>query len=185
MTIVIQHQFWDLKVNETQFEIGLSFSDVPERLVIPFAAVRGFYDPSVNFELEFDPAAADEPAAQAAEVTAGGGDNQDTAADARERRGVRRCRGGQGRRRRRFARLLPQEELIPPPMADLVNLRQVPQAEAPRREASVRRSRTAFSMAGHAPNATLTTSLNDMERRRHEARPDRKAPALPDDPDSE
>jgi hypothetical protein len=54
MTIVIQHQFWDLKITETQFEIGLSFSDTPEKLVIPFNAIRGFYDPSVNFELEFD-----------------------------------------------------------------------------------------------------------------------------------
>lgn len=54
MTIVVQHQFWDLKVTESQFEIGLSFSDKPERLVVPFAAIRGFYDPSVNFELEFD-----------------------------------------------------------------------------------------------------------------------------------
>jgi hypothetical protein len=54
MTIVIQFQYWDLKVTETGFEIGLSFSDVPEKLEVPFAAVRGFYDPSVNFELEFD-----------------------------------------------------------------------------------------------------------------------------------
>ncbi|MCK5934452.1 hypothetical protein SAMN06297251_101331 [Fulvimarina manganoxydans] len=54
MTIVIQHQYWDLKVTETSFEVGLSFSDIPEKLLIPFAAVRGFYDPSVNFELEFD-----------------------------------------------------------------------------------------------------------------------------------
>ncbi|HZG31258.1 MAG TPA: SspB family protein [Ensifer sp.] len=57
MTIVIQHQFWDLKVTDTGFEIGLSFSDTPEKLVIPFNAIRGFYDPSVNFELEFDVAA--------------------------------------------------------------------------------------------------------------------------------
>ncbi len=54
MTIVIQFQYWDLKVTDTGFEIGLSFSDIPERLEVPFAAVRGFYDPSVNFELEFD-----------------------------------------------------------------------------------------------------------------------------------
>src|SRR5688572_10708634 len=54
MTIVIQFQYWDLKVTDTGFEIGLSFSDVPERLEVPFSAVRGFYDPSVNFELEFD-----------------------------------------------------------------------------------------------------------------------------------
>ncbi|SKA13441.1 SspB family protein [Consotaella salsifontis] len=54
MTIVIQHQYWDLKVNENGFEVGLSFSDVPERLMVPFSAIRGFYDPAVNFELEFD-----------------------------------------------------------------------------------------------------------------------------------
>ena len=63
MTIVIQFQYWDLKVTETGFEIGLSFSDVPEKLEIPFSAVRGFYDPSVNFELEFD--VKTEPAAPA------------------------------------------------------------------------------------------------------------------------
>lgn len=54
MTIVIQHQYWDLQVTDTAFEVGLSFSDIPERLLIPFAAIRGFYDPAVNFELEFD-----------------------------------------------------------------------------------------------------------------------------------
>ena len=54
MTIVLQHQYWDLKVTDTAFEIGLSFSDIPERLLVPFAAIKGFYDPSVNFELEFD-----------------------------------------------------------------------------------------------------------------------------------
>lgn len=56
MTIVVQHQFWELKVTDTLFEIGLSFSDKPEKLVVPFSAIRGFYDPSVNFELEFDTA---------------------------------------------------------------------------------------------------------------------------------
>src|SRR6188472_174085 len=54
MTIVLQFQYWDLKVSEAGFEVGLSFSHVPEKLEVPFAAVRGFYDPSVNFELEFD-----------------------------------------------------------------------------------------------------------------------------------
>ncbi|TGQ42696.1 MULTISPECIES: SspB family protein [unclassified Mesorhizobium] len=69
MTIVIQFQYWDLKVTDTGFEVGLSFSDVPEKLEIPFSAVRGFYDPSVNFELEFDvktDSAEDEPATQPA-----------------------------------------------------------------------------------------------------------------------
>ncbi|KGE00764.1 SspB family protein [Rhizobium sp. YS-1r] len=70
MTIVIQHQFWDLKITETQFEVGLSFSDTPERLVIPFNAIRGFYDPSVNFELEFEVPLADEDDNSSAEITA-------------------------------------------------------------------------------------------------------------------
>ena len=54
MTIVLQHQFWELEIDETGFGIGLSFSDVPEKLYIPYTSIRGFYDPSVNFELEFD-----------------------------------------------------------------------------------------------------------------------------------
>ncbi len=70
MTIVVQHQFWDLKITDTHFEIGLSFSDTPEKLVIPFNAIRGFYDPSVNFELEFDVAAIDEDEITTAEITA-------------------------------------------------------------------------------------------------------------------
>ncbi|MGY5805229.1 SspB family protein [Rhizobium hainanense] len=71
MTIVIQHQFWDLKISESQFEIGLSFSDVPEKLVVPFNAIRGFYDPSVNFELEFDvPLADEEEETSSSEITA-------------------------------------------------------------------------------------------------------------------
>jgi hypothetical protein len=54
MTIIIQHQFWNLRVNETRFDVGLSFSDVPEMLSIPFNAVTGFVDPSVKFVLQFD-----------------------------------------------------------------------------------------------------------------------------------
>ena len=54
MTIVLQYQYWDLTVTDSGFSVGLSFSDIPEKLEIPYAAVRGFYDPSVNFELEFD-----------------------------------------------------------------------------------------------------------------------------------
>ncbi len=54
MTIVLQHQFWDLGVTEHAFEVGLSFSSVPERLLIPFDALTGFYDPSVQFGLKFE-----------------------------------------------------------------------------------------------------------------------------------
>jgi uncharacterized protein len=54
MTIVLQHQFWDLGVTEHAFEVGLSFGGVPERLLIPFDAIVGFYDPSVQFGLKFE-----------------------------------------------------------------------------------------------------------------------------------
>jgi hypothetical protein len=54
MTIVLQHQFWDLIVTEHGFEVGLSFSGVPERLLIPFDALTGFFDPSVQFGLKFE-----------------------------------------------------------------------------------------------------------------------------------
>jgi hypothetical protein len=52
MTIVLQNQFWDLKVGETGFEVGLSFDDKPEALSIPFTSIKGFFDPSVPFGLE-------------------------------------------------------------------------------------------------------------------------------------
>lgn len=54
MTIVLQHQFWDLTVTDHAFEVGLSFGNVPERLVIPFDAIKGFFDPSVQFGLQFE-----------------------------------------------------------------------------------------------------------------------------------
>lgn len=56
MTVVLQHQFWDLNVTEHAFEVGLSFGGVPERLLIPFTAIKGFFDPSVQFGLQFEPA---------------------------------------------------------------------------------------------------------------------------------
>jgi hypothetical protein len=54
MTIVLQHQFWDLSVGEHAFEVGLSFSGVPERLLVPFDALTTFFDPSVQFGLKFE-----------------------------------------------------------------------------------------------------------------------------------
>jgi hypothetical protein len=55
MTIILQHQFWDLTVSDDSFEIGLSFGGVPERLNVPFDAINGFFDPSVQFGLQFEP----------------------------------------------------------------------------------------------------------------------------------
>ena len=54
MTIILQHQFWDLAVTEDRFEVGLSFGSVPEKLVVPFAAIKAFSDPSVQFGLHFE-----------------------------------------------------------------------------------------------------------------------------------
>jgi hypothetical protein len=54
MTVVLQHQFWDLKVTDESFEVGLSFGGIGERLVVPFAAIRAFADPSVQFTLQFE-----------------------------------------------------------------------------------------------------------------------------------
>src|SRR5262249_12682835 len=54
MTVVLQHQFWDLVVTDDGFEVGLSFGGIPERLRVPFAAVKGFFDPSVQFGLQFE-----------------------------------------------------------------------------------------------------------------------------------
>ncbi len=54
MTVVLQHQFWDLVVTEDGFEVGLSFGGVPERLTVPFAAIKAFVDPSVQFALQFE-----------------------------------------------------------------------------------------------------------------------------------
>jgi len=53
MTIVLQHQFWELTVGEDDFDVGLAFNRIPERLHIPFNAVKAFIDPSVQFALEF------------------------------------------------------------------------------------------------------------------------------------
>ena len=65
MTIVLQNQFGNLRVSETGFEVELSFDGRPELLVIPFSALKGFFDPSVQFGLQFDvESAAEAPVAQ-------------------------------------------------------------------------------------------------------------------------
>lgn len=65
MTIVLQNQFWDLKVEDDWFQVGLSFNSKPAVLTIPFAAVTGFLDPSVEFGLQFQRTQPAEPAADA------------------------------------------------------------------------------------------------------------------------
>ena len=54
MTIVLQHQFWNLQVGERDFEVELSFNEIAEKLVVPFSAVKGFFDPAAQFALQFE-----------------------------------------------------------------------------------------------------------------------------------
>jgi len=54
ITIILQHQFWDLVVGEQGFEVGLSFQNIPEKLYVPWETIRGFFDPSVEFGLKFE-----------------------------------------------------------------------------------------------------------------------------------
>ncbi|NJL07302.1 MAG: Stringent starvation protein B [Methylacidiphilales bacterium] len=73
MTIILQHQFWDLSVSDYGFEVGLSFAGIPERLFVPFSALKGFFDPSVQFGLQFevvDEHAATEPDTTGADAAA-------------------------------------------------------------------------------------------------------------------
>lgn len=66
MTIVLQHQFWDLTVTEHALEVGLSFHGIPERLLVPFTAVQAFMDPSVQFAVTFQTPGIPTPAAEPA-----------------------------------------------------------------------------------------------------------------------
>jgi hypothetical protein len=69
MTVVLEHQFWDLEVTEDTFAVTLSFGNKPARLTVPFAAVTTFADPSVQFGLQFKEAGADGSQTPVAEAT--------------------------------------------------------------------------------------------------------------------
>jgi hypothetical protein len=86
MTIVLQNKFWDLAVDDTGFTVGLSFNQIPAKLLIPFSAITAFVDPAVDFGLQFQAAVPDmapEPhddaendsPADGEEATAGDGSN--------------------------------------------------------------------------------------------------------------
>jgi len=85
MTVVLQHQFWDLTVSDSVFEVGLSFNGVPEKLHVPFRAVTSFIDPHASFALKFDAgteAAAEEAEAPKQIASAVAPEPDDAAADA-------------------------------------------------------------------------------------------------------
>jgi len=89
MTIILQHQFWDLTVTDERFEVGLSFGGTPERLVVPFSAIKSFFDPSAKFGLEFEPSEAEAvpetmPAAEPAPASQAASERKDGATSENE-----------------------------------------------------------------------------------------------------
>lgn len=62
MTIVLQNKFWDLDVTDAEFSVGLSFNQMPSKLVVPFSAITAFVDPAVDFGLQFQAVDADDAA---------------------------------------------------------------------------------------------------------------------------
>jgi len=75
MTIVLQHRFWDLIIDDVRFEVKLTFDGIPERLVVPFKSIRVFFDPSVRYGLQF------ETISSATEMNADSDDDLDAAFD--------------------------------------------------------------------------------------------------------
>ena len=110
MTIILQHQFWDLVVTEDRFEVGLSFGGIPERLVVPFAAIKSFLDPSVTVRTAIRAVRSVRPKRRAAKLPAvpAAAALPVAAPDARRRK---QGRAGEGERRRRSrsAGSFPQE----------------------------------------------------------------------------
>ena len=185
MTIVLQHQFWDLSVTGEAFEVGLSFQNIPEMLLIPFDAVTRFADPSVGFELRFsveDEAAGVSDTGTSPPRTApmsdfgilgrgpafaesqAGKANQES-----KRRGQGRGHGCKAAKRRTHSRLdrrLSQEEL----MGEVVNLRCAPASSA----RAARQRRTARP-SGQNPGARraereATERARGLDEKRLDAR---------------
>ena len=109
MTIILQHQFWDLVVTEDRFEVGLSFGGIPERLVVPFAAIKSFLDPSVQFGLQFEPSEATRRKPPAAKLPAVPAPSALPVAAPSRRREQGRAGEGERRRRSGSAGSFPQE----------------------------------------------------------------------------
>jgi len=90
ITIVLQHQYWDLEVGDDAFEVSLSFNKVPTRIRIPYAAITSFADPSVQFGLQFQPPGSDgespvpAPAPQSADNAGGEPPSEEDGEDAKD-----------------------------------------------------------------------------------------------------
>lgn len=96
MTIVLQHRFWDLIVSDERFEVKLTFDGIPERLVVPFAAIKVFFDPSVRYGLQFEENDPSDPDAES-------GSDVGTAAEMRAARSPRKPRAASTKKLRPVA----------------------------------------------------------------------------------
>ena len=164
MSIILQHEFWDLVVTQDAFEVSLHFSRKPERLTVPFDSITGFTDPSVPFGFKLEPrvtepasssragrgrktgiasrAGACEGRAQAARANLG--EARPTSREAREARGRRQAgRRSQSRVDRRFP-----EEVARSVLSEIVNLRQARKQKKRERQLAVAaRNRVAFGQS--------------------------------------
>ena len=100
MTIVLQHQYWDLILGPDSFEVTVSFNKQQERIKVPFAALSAFVDPSVRFGLQFDRKDKAHGCRQGADIRCGHGGGADAAAGARKAPAARRTFRPRSRRRR-------------------------------------------------------------------------------------
>lgn len=100
MTVVLQHRFWDLIVHDDRFEVKLTFDSIPERLVVPFASVRVFVDPSVRFGHQFEDPNATEDGTPGEPVVGGGTAGDVTTIGGRGRRTGDKKRTSVGRKSR-------------------------------------------------------------------------------------
>jgi uncharacterized protein len=162
MMIVLQHRFWDLMVSEDGFEVKLTFDGIPERLVVPFPAVRVFFDPSVRFTLQFGEVAGERDGQGAGvngrkrkdgadgERPAGRGGTQRPAAGDRRPRARQRGESEQGA----GAGGAPLPAPVPTPPATFVPKSVEPAAaDAGGKERSSDKSKTAVEGAEHEPAA--------------------------------
>jgi hypothetical protein len=90
ITIVLQHQFWNLEVRESEFSVELTFDNVLEKLVVPFTAIKGFFDPAVQFGLQFET----KPAAESESTDEAAGDTVGEPPPAKAQKAGARRRGG-------------------------------------------------------------------------------------------
>ena len=143
MSIILQHEFWDLVVTQDAFEVNLNFSRKPERLIVPFDSITGFTDPSVPFGFKLEPRAPEPGGGHGRNTGIGAGAGKDCVGKAPVWAGPGEVRptGGEARRacrrsQSRVDRRLP-EEIAEVSLSEIVNLRQARKQKARERQQGI------------------------------------------------